>query len=231
MGGECATGPGWELRLGRWQDVLRDIVTCDAVITDPPYSETTHAGALSSGGVVGVTEYAALSTGAAADLATRWAIAAAGWVVIHTDDILHPTLREAVGRTGRCAFPPVPVLQQMPRVSGDGPGSHGHYLCVSRPRTREYATWGSLPGWYECRRDGSIVRGGKPLDLMRAIVRDYTRPGDLIVDPCAGGGTTLLAAAIEGRRGMGAEMDPATYAKAVRRMRAGHTPQLNWSAG
>jgi 23S rRNA G2445 N2-methylase RlmL len=33
---------GIELRLGRWQDVLDDIVQCDALITDPPYSERTH---------------------------------------------------------------------------------------------------------------------------------------------------------------------------------------------
>ena len=27
-----------DLRLGRWQDVLADVTTCDAVICDPPYS-------------------------------------------------------------------------------------------------------------------------------------------------------------------------------------------------
>jgi site-specific DNA-methyltransferase (adenine-specific) len=66
---------------------------------------------------------------------------------------------------------------------------------------------------------------------MRAIIRDYTRPGDLIVDPCAGGATTLLAAAIEGRRCIGSEMDPETYAKAVRRLEAGWTPDLFGGAG
>lgn len=50
--------------------------------------------------------------------------------------------------------------------------------------------------------------------------------GDLVIDPFAGGGTTLLAAAIEGRRCIGAEFDPETYAKAVRRLSAGYTPAL-----
>jgi DNA modification methylase len=45
---------------------------------------------------------------------------------------------------------------------------------------------------------------------MRALVRDYSRPGDLIVDPCMGSATTILAAVIEGRRAIGAEMDPKT---------------------
>jgi site-specific DNA-methyltransferase (adenine-specific) len=61
---------------------------------------------------------------------------------------------------------------------------------------------------------------------MQSIVKDYSRPGDLIVDPCAGGGTTLLAAAIEGRRAIGAECDPETFAKAVRRLSKGYTPSM-----
>jgi DNA modification methylase len=54
---------------------------------------------------------------------------------------------------------------------------------------------------------------------MRAIVRDYSRPGDLVCDPCAGGGTTLLAAIMEGRRAIGSEIDPVTFEKAVKRLR------------
>ena len=61
---------------------------------------------------------------------------------------------------------------------------------------------------------------------MQAIVRDYSRPGDLICDPCAGGATTLIAAATEGRRAVGAEMDPKTYALAQARIAKGHTPNM-----
>jgi site-specific DNA-methyltransferase (adenine-specific) len=38
---------------------------------------------------------------------------------------------------------------------------------------------------------------------MRAIVRDYSRPNDLVVDPFSGGGTTCLSARMEGRRTIG----------------------------
>jgi site-specific DNA-methyltransferase (adenine-specific) len=62
---------------------------------------------------------------------------------------------------------------------------------------------------------------------MRQIVCDYTLSGDLIIDPFAGSGTTLLAAAIEGRRAIGAEMDPKTFALAVKRLSKGYTPKLN----
>ncbi|MCC6596997.1 MAG: hypothetical protein IT477_10855 [Rhodanobacteraceae bacterium] len=59
---------------------------------------------------------------------------------------------------------------------------------------------------------------GKPLDLMRAIVSDYSRPGDLVCDPCAGYGSTLAAALQKGRRAIGAECDPEVYAEAQRRL-------------
>jgi site-specific DNA-methyltransferase (adenine-specific) len=41
----------------------------------------------------------------------------------------------------------------------------------------------------------------KPLDLMERCVQLFTNPGDLVVDPFAGSGTTLVAAKIHGRRG------------------------------
>lgn len=220
-------GPGWEIRCGRWQDVLADVATCDAVITDPPYSERTHRGALDATTLErGVKGYAAWTIDDAKGFIDSWHVRARGWIVIHTSDDLALGMRKHLDGLGRYTFPVVPVLQQQPRVTGDGPGSPGHFLVVSRPREKRFLSWGSLPCWYEAPRDGSIVRGGKPLGLMRAIVRDYTRPGDLVVDPCAGGGTTLLAAVMEGRRAIGAEMDPDTFAKAVARLKRGHTPDL-----
>lgn len=67
---------------------------------------------------------------------------------------------------------------------------------------------------------------------MRTLVRHYSRPGDLIAEPHAGSGTTpLAAAAIEGRRAVGAEMDPTTYEKARDRIARGYTPAFDFFGG
>ena len=43
----------------------------------------------------------------------------------------------------------------------------------------------------------------KPILLLERIIRLLSAPGDLVVDPCCGSGTTLVAARLEGRRAIG----------------------------
>lgn len=47
----------------------------------------------------------------------------------------------------------------------------------------------------------------KPLELMRYLIRLVVRPGSLILEPFAGSGTTLQAAAMENVRAVGCELD------------------------
>ena len=105
------------------------------------------------------------------------------------------------------------------RLQGDGPSSESLSLLVARPRTVEFSRWGTLTGKYI----GPAVRGsskgrGKPPWLIEAIVRDYTRKGDLVCDPFVGWGSTLTAALTYGRRAIGSEMDRAAYDEARRRL-------------
>lgn len=46
----------------------------------------------------------------------------------------------------------------------------------------------------------------KPVRLLEQLIEVFTDPGDVVVDPCAGSGTTLLAAQNLGRRGFGFEI-------------------------
>ena len=56
----------------------------------------------------------------------------------------------------------------------------------------------------------------KPVGLMRRLIRWTTQPGDLILDPFAGSGTTGVAAVAEGRRAILVEREP-KYAEICRR--------------
>ena len=215
-----------ELRLGDYRDVLADVEP-DAVITDPPYGARTHRGNERMGRFErSDLSYAAWTAGDIALLVERYA-AVDGWLFCMTSDDLTGVYRDVYSEAGRYDFAPVPILQHRPRLQGDGPGSCAVYGMPARPRARAFMSWGSLPGWYLAGtdRDGHI--GGKPLSLMRRIVRDYSRPGDIVCDPCSGGATTLIAAAMEGRRAIGAELDPATFELACKRIeRTPITPPL-----
>jgi site-specific DNA-methyltransferase (adenine-specific) len=219
-----ASGDGWELRLGRWQDVLGDVIA-DALIFDAPYSQTTHAskprrndGSSASGLAPG---YSFLTPDDVAAIVDYWSPRCRGWMVSITDDVLAPAWKAAYRRAGRYAFAAVPcVITGMScRMRGDGPSSWAVYAMVARPRSSEFAAWGTLPGAYVGPRSAESKGGrGKPQWLPDALVRDYTRPGDLVVDPFAGWATTLIAAVGNSRRAIGAELDRAVYDTAVSRM-------------
>ncbi|MFC9973589.1 DNA-methyltransferase [Spirillospora sp. NPDC127200] len=58
----------------------------------------------------------------------------------------------------------------------------------------------------------------KPLAVTEALVRECTPPGGLVLDPFAGAGTTLLAAAMLGRKAIGIERDERYAEQAARRL-------------
>jgi len=79
-----------------------------------------------------------------------------------------------------------------------------------------------------------------PASLTHALIARYSRPGDVVLDPFSGRGTTALQACAEGRVGVGndlnpfahlltaAKVEPATRAQAVTRMTQ---LRLGWNAG
>jgi len=48
----------------------------------------------------------------------------------------------------------------------------------------------------------------KPLCVLTPLIRSFSRPGDVVLDPFCGSGSTLLAAKLEGRQFNGIELDP-----------------------
>ena len=221
----------FDLRHGRWQDVLAD-VECDALVCDPPYSQRTEDGFRTSADLLrrGLG-YAPITEDWCEEFVRSWHPRVRSWIVVFGDHISIRWLERCLSDTGRYVFQPMPIVKigAAPRLQNDGPASQSEWFIVARPRERRFMSWGSLPGWYAMQTvrhgHGSVgVSGAKSLDLMRSIVRDYSRPGDLVCDPCAGGGTTLLAAAWEGRRSIGAEVDLATWRVAQDRIQKSAVP-------
>ncbi len=58
----------------------------------------------------------------------------------------------------------------------------------------------------------------KPVRLLRYLVRAYSQPGDLVIDPYAGAGSTGVAAALEGRRFAGCDISAEYVAISQRRL-------------
>lgn len=58
----------------------------------------------------------------------------------------------------------------------------------------------------------------KPLSVLTPLVESFSRPGDLVLDPFAGSGSTLLAAHMSGRRYLGIELDATYHAAAATRL-------------
>jgi site-specific DNA-methyltransferase (adenine-specific) len=216
-----------DLRLGDWRDVIAD-VECDALICDPPYGARTHKGYNDmASGRTGNADgherqslgYASFGAGDVHDMVASWSPRVRGWMCAMTSHDLVTHWIDAYEASGRYAFAPVGIVQKRHRQCGDGPASWLVYLVVARPRCRPFSAWGSLPGIYEAPTVSYPgISGAKPLSLMRAIVGDYTSPGDVVCDPCAGYATTLVAARDLGCQAIGAEIDPATHARASKRL-------------
>lgn len=162
-----------------------------------------------------------------------WAPRTRGWMVSLTDHELAPAWADAFKRADRYVFAPLSCVElgKTVRLVGDGPAQWSCFAIAARPMTRAFQRWGALPGAYvvppgESRPRERTVIGAKPLWLMRALVRDYSLTGDVVCDPCAGGGTSLLAAAIEGRSAIGSEAMLEHYELAQAAIARGWTPSL-----
>lgn len=202
-----------------WRALLDMVPTCDAVIVDAPYSAKTHRCHDTSATVIGsgndgaarqALNYAAWDVADVSAFVGGWSARCTGWMVSITDDVLAPIWAAAFESQGRYVFAPVPFVAPGSRVrmTGDGPSSWCCWIVVARPRSKKFATWGTLPGAYvmPSGMGGRMpVVGGKPPWLMHRLAEDYAREGGLVVDPCCGAGTTLIGALRAQRRAIGGD--------------------------
>ena len=122
----------------------------------------------------------------------RWAIEAAGWIV--RSQVIWDKLSHGVGDTAAQFGPRHEVIWFATK-------GRGFKFPSFRPSS-------VLP----FRRPPNATRTHpteKPVDLMRHLVESVTRPGDLVLDPFAGSGSTGEACLRAGRRFWGCELDAA----------------------
>lgn len=222
------------LYCGDCLEILPTLGEVDAVVTDPPYSERTHTGYdASSAGHRGFGNdgsarselgYGALSVDDVKRLAEQFAAMTRGWVVWMCDHVLAGPIQDELEAQGRYVFAPLPFYApgSRTRLGGDGPASWTIWIVVSR--TARQVRWGTLPGGYQAGpgwRDRQHM-GGKPIHLMDRIVGDYTRPGNVALDPFMGSGTTGVACANLGRKFIGIEIEQKYFDIACERIDAAY---------
>ena len=66
----------------------------------------------------------------------------------------------------------------------------------------------------------------KPVPLLEELIRIFTDEGDVVIDPCAGSGTTLLAAMQTNRRAYGFEIKKDFYKEATEKVLSIYHPKL-----
>lgn len=67
-------------------------------------------------------------------------------------------------------------------------------------------------------RGRSLHPTAKPLELVEWLVRSYSDPGDTVLDPFFGSGTTIAATLLTGRKGIGCDISPEYFEIAKQRL-------------
>jgi adenine-specific DNA-methyltransferase len=74
-----------------------------------------------------------------------------------------------------------------------------------------------LPDVLDWQYTGNVLHPTqKPVRSLKPVIESFTQPGEIVLDPFCGSGSTLLAAKILGRRYVGIDLD-AGYCQAARR--------------
>ena len=92
-----------------------------------------------------------------------------------------------------------------------------YLLAKGRPRRHGAAISDVLPWEYTGNRWHPTE---KAVSVMSPLIESFSRPGDLVLDPFAGSGTTAVAAAFAGRDYLGIELEQ-HYCDHARRRLAG----------
>lgn len=184
-----------------------------AVLTDPPFTERTHGMAKTNKGKGHDTKAIRFDAISEVDLRavlTDCARVSQGWVVASLAYQHAFAFDESPPEGLRCLRLGVWVkTNPMPQISADRPGQGWESIAYMH-RADVKPTWnggGKAGNYVTTVQQGEGHPTTKPLSMLADWVRNFSSPGDLVLDPFAGSGTTLRAAKDEGRKAIGIELD------------------------
>lgn len=103
-------------------------------------------------------------------------------------------------------------------------GATEHAIVLYRDKLPKFRNNGHMVfDWFKWQRDDksiypTIHPTQKPVSVLKRLIEIFTDPGDVVIDPCAGSGSSLVAAYELGRDAYGFEVDKAFHAKAKQGM-------------
>lgn len=105
-------------------------------------------------------------------------------------------------------------------------GATEYALVLYRDKLPKFNNDGHMVfNWFEWKRDSTkeypkIHPTQKPVSVLKRLIEIFTDEGDVVIDPVAGSGSTLRAAAELGRNSYGFEVSKEIYKKAQEQMLA-----------
>ena len=97
---------------------------------------------------------------------------------------------------GNCEYGLVLYRDRLPKFRNNGKMI---FNCIDWPRDNE---------------SEKIHPTQKPVELLKTLIEIFTDKGDVVIDPCAGSGSTIIAAERLGRKGYGFEIKKEFWQKA-----------------
>jgi site-specific DNA-methyltransferase (adenine-specific) len=205
-------------------EILRSMPdkSVDHVITDPPYGEKTHSGARSLKNSIGFDsgrseiDFQHITKDRFIDLCKEILRVTKRWAVL-TCDYIHIVNAEELGlpvvRFGIWVKP-----NGSPQFTGDRPGTGWEGVMILHNKGKKKWNNGGHHAVWIHNTEAGLHPTQKPLGLIKTWVYQFTDPGETILDPFMGSGTTGVAALEMGRNFIGIEIDQKYFNIAKKRI-------------
>jgi len=195
-----------------------DIDPVDVMITDPPFAPKTHSNARTNkGGHKGgsdLIDFAPLDYDGLvarlehlAQFVKTWAVFTCEWTYAAKMDKNPPSGWEFV----RCGVWTKP--DGAPQITGDRPGQGWEAIVFlhrlnakGKPGRKKWNGGGRSSVFHHGVCRDALYPTQKPVTLISDFVRLFTNPGDTVLDPFCGSGTTLHVAKQLGRKAIGCDI-------------------------